>query len=273
MLFSSSPLFMLHLLSWGPFLMLTITIFLSWDPLHSPYAPSNPYTIPCITTGQGISFCLSLLSHGWLLLQLILSYWLHTPLTHSPFHDIPWHSVLTQQDILPHSAIFFCLVSRSLLEYTSPCTCTYSILLICAIHASYLSCLESLAPRPNQLSPLVHFVAPELAKLLITSISLHPTLKDSLLFYLCLSLQVYVLLWRTLSSFFLTICDTRVTIIYILCLLGSTLLAFVISILTPIRPLQSSLSSSLVCPHSPLGLCHKVVSSLHWTSIHSLHSI
>ena len=193
--------------------MLTITIFLSWDPLHSLYAPSNPYAIPCITTGQGISFCLSLLSHGQLLLQPILSYRLHTPLTHSPFHDIPWHSVLTQRNILPHSTMFFCLVSRSLLEYISPRTCTYFILLICTIHVSYLSCLESLAPRPNQPSPLVHLVAPELAKLLITSISLHPTLKDSLLFYLCLSLQVYVLLWRTLSSFFSTICNACITTI------------------------------------------------------------
>ena len=36
--------------------MLIITIFLSWDPLHSPYAPSNPYAVPRITTGQGIPF-------------------------------------------------------------------------------------------------------------------------------------------------------------------------------------------------------------------------
>ena len=35
--------------------MLTTTIFLSWDPLCSLYMPSNPYAIPCITTGQGIS--------------------------------------------------------------------------------------------------------------------------------------------------------------------------------------------------------------------------
>ena len=36
--------------------MLTITIFLSWDPLHSPYMPSNPYAIPCIIARQGILF-------------------------------------------------------------------------------------------------------------------------------------------------------------------------------------------------------------------------
>ena len=55
-LFSSSHPFVPHLLSWGPFLMLIITIFLSWDTSHSPYAPSNPYTVPCITAGQGIPF-------------------------------------------------------------------------------------------------------------------------------------------------------------------------------------------------------------------------
>ena len=31
-------------------------IFLSWDLSHSPYMSSNPYAIPCITTGQGIFF-------------------------------------------------------------------------------------------------------------------------------------------------------------------------------------------------------------------------
>ena len=55
-LFSLSHPFMPHLLFQGPFPMLIITIFLSWDPLHSPYTPSNPYAIPCITTRQGISF-------------------------------------------------------------------------------------------------------------------------------------------------------------------------------------------------------------------------
>ena len=55
-LFSSSHPFVPYLLSWGPFLMLTITIFLSWDSSHSLYMPSNPYTIPCITARQGIPF-------------------------------------------------------------------------------------------------------------------------------------------------------------------------------------------------------------------------
>ena len=62
--------------------------------------------------------------------------------------------------------------------------CTYSSLLICTIHALYLSYLESLAPRPNQPLSLIPFVTPELAKLLITSTSLCPTLKGSLLIYL-----------------------------------------------------------------------------------------
>ena len=55
-LFSSSLLFVLHLLSQDPFVMLTIIISLSWDPSHSPYAPFNPYAIPCITTRQGVLF-------------------------------------------------------------------------------------------------------------------------------------------------------------------------------------------------------------------------
>ena len=59
-LFSLYLHFMPHLLSQDPSLMPIITIFLSWDPSHSPYAPSNPYTIHCITTRQGIFF-LSLL--------------------------------------------------------------------------------------------------------------------------------------------------------------------------------------------------------------------
>ena len=103
------------------------------------------------------------------------------PLT---FHDIPWLSTLTQWNVLPSFAVFFYLFSRSLPEYISPHTCTYSLLLICAIYASYLPCLESSVSRPNLPSPLVNFVAPELTKLLITSISLCPTLKGSLLLYL-----------------------------------------------------------------------------------------
>ena len=98
--------------------------------------------------------------------------------------SFPWYSTLTQWNILPCSIVFFCLFSRSLPQYISPQTCTYSPLLICTIYMLYLSWLESLAPRPNPPSPLVNLVAPELTKLLITSISLHPTLKGSLLLYL-----------------------------------------------------------------------------------------
>ena len=36
--------------------MLTITIFLFWDPSHSPYMLSNPYAVPSIIAGQGILF-------------------------------------------------------------------------------------------------------------------------------------------------------------------------------------------------------------------------
>ena len=178
-LFSSSLLSVPRLLSQGPFLMLTITIFLSWDLSHSLYALSNPYAVPSIIARQGILFAYLFLVMddysssrfsciGCVLLLLILLSMI--------FHDILF------------------LLSRSLLEYISPHTCTYSTLLICAIHTSHLFCFKSLAPRPNPPLPSVHLVAPELAKLLIISTSLHPTLKDSLLFYLCLSLQVYVLL-------------------------------------------------------------------------------
>ena len=60
-LFLGSTLFLIssfvpHLPSWGPFLMPIITIFLSWDLSHSLYMSSNPYTVPCITAGQGIFF-------------------------------------------------------------------------------------------------------------------------------------------------------------------------------------------------------------------------
>ena len=158
-LFSSSLPFIPCLLSQGPFPMLTTIIFLSWDPSHSPYGPSNPYAIPYTTIGQGTLF---------------------------PYVSLL--SILTQWNILLSFVMFSHLLSRSSLEYISPHTCTYSTLLICAIHASHLFCLESLAPRPNLPLPSVHLVAPELAKLLIISTSLYPTLKDSLLFYLCVSL-------------------------------------------------------------------------------------
>ena len=60
-LFSLSLLFVLRLLSQNPSVMLTIIISLSWDPSHSPYAPFNPYAVPCITTGQGVLFSYLLL--------------------------------------------------------------------------------------------------------------------------------------------------------------------------------------------------------------------
>ena len=55
-LFSLFLLFMPHLPSWGPFLTPIITIFLSWDLLHSPYVPSNPYTVLCIIARQWMFF-------------------------------------------------------------------------------------------------------------------------------------------------------------------------------------------------------------------------
>ena len=160
--------------------------------------PLTPTPFLALLPDRG-TLCLSLLSHGWLLLQPILSYLLRVPLTHPSFHNVPWPSILTQWNILLSSVMFFRLLSRSPLEYISPHICTYSTLLICAIHMSHLPCLESLALRLNLPSPLVHLVAPELAKLLylaapelvkllIISTSLCPTLKDSLLNYFCLPL-------------------------------------------------------------------------------------
>ena len=183
-LFSSSLLFMLHLLSWDPFVMLTITISLSWDPSHSPYAPFNPYAVPCITTRQGVLFAYLFLvmdNYSFSRFSHICHMFLLLILLSITFHDLPF------------------LLSRSPLKYISPHICTYSTLLICAIHASHLSCLESLVPSPNPPLPLVHLITPELAKflylvapelikLLIISTSLCPTLKDSLLIYLCLLL-------------------------------------------------------------------------------------
>ena len=201
-LFSSSLLFVLCLLSRDPFVMLTITISLSWDPLHSPYAPLTPMPFLALLPDRG-ALCLSLLSHGWLLLQPILLYLLCVPLTYPSFHNIPWPSILTQRNVLLSSIMFFHLLSRSPLEYISPHICTYSTLLICTIYASHLSCLESLAPRPNPPSPLVHpchtrarqaldylykstsYFEGLFAHLpLLASISLRPTWKDSLLSFL-----------------------------------------------------------------------------------------
>ena len=173
MLFSLSLLFVLCLLSWDPFVTLTITTSLSWDPLHSLYMPFNPYTVPCITIGQGVLFVYLFLvmdDYSFSQFSPICCVFLLLILLSITFHDLPF------------------LLSRSPLEYISPHLCTYSTLLICTIHTSHLSSLESLAPRPNPPSPLVHLVAPELVKLLIISTSLRPTLKDSLLICLCLPL-------------------------------------------------------------------------------------
>ena len=92
-LFSSFLPFMPCLLSWGPFPLLTIIIFLSWDPSHSPYAPSNPYTIPYTTTRQGTLFTylflvmndyfFSRFSHICCVLLLLI-------LLSMMFHDIPF---------------------------------------------------------------------------------------------------------------------------------------------------------------------------------------
>ena len=92
-LFSSSLLFVLRLLSRDPFVMLTIIISLSWDPSHSPYAPFNPYTIPCITTRQGVLFAYLFLvmdnysfsqsSHICCVLLLLI-------LLSITFHDLPF---------------------------------------------------------------------------------------------------------------------------------------------------------------------------------------
>ena len=174
-LFSLFLLFVPHLPSQGPSLTPIITIFLSWDLSHSLYVPSNPYTVLYIIAGQGIFFAslflvmdaysssrFSRISYIFLLL-IFLSMIFH--------------------DFLPLLSGTFYLVSQYS-EYISPRTCTYSLLLICAIYTLYLPCPELLAPRPNLPSPLVNLVAPKLAKLLITSISLYPTLKGSLLLYL-----------------------------------------------------------------------------------------
>ena len=92
-LFSSSLPFMPHLLSRDPFSMLTIIIFLSWDPSHSLYMPSNPYAIPYTTTRQGALFAYLFLvmddySFSWfshiccMLFLLILLF--------MTFHDVPF---------------------------------------------------------------------------------------------------------------------------------------------------------------------------------------
>ena len=92
-LFSLSLLFMLHLLSWDPFVMLTITIFLFWDPSHSPYAPFNPYTIPCTTTRQGVLFAYLFLvmdDYSFSRFSRICCIFLLLILLSITFHDLPF---------------------------------------------------------------------------------------------------------------------------------------------------------------------------------------
>ena len=92
-LFSSSLLFVLRLLSRDPFVMLTITISLSWDPSHSPYAPFNPYTIPCITTGQGVLFAYLFLvmdDYSFSRFSHIRCMFLLLILLSITFHDLPF---------------------------------------------------------------------------------------------------------------------------------------------------------------------------------------
>ena len=156
--------------------------------IYVPYTPFNPYAVSCITTRQGVLFAYLFLvmddySFSWF--SRICCIFLLLILLSITFHDLPF--LLSGTFYLVPSCSF-CLLSRSPLEYISPHTCIYSTLLICAIHVSHLSCLESLAPRPNPPSPLVHFIAPELVKLLIISTSLCPTLKNSLLIHLYLPL-------------------------------------------------------------------------------------
>ena len=92
-LFSSSLLFMLRLLFWDPFVTLTITISLAWDPSHSPYAPFNPYAVPCITTGKGVLLDWLFLvmenySHSWF--SCICCMFLLLILLSITFHDLPF---------------------------------------------------------------------------------------------------------------------------------------------------------------------------------------
>ena len=92
-LFSLSLLFVLCLLSRDPFVTLTITISLSWDPLHSPYAPFNPYAVPCITTGQGVLFAYLFLvmdDYSFSQFSRICCIFLLLILLSIMFHDLPF---------------------------------------------------------------------------------------------------------------------------------------------------------------------------------------
>ena len=97
-LFSSFLPFVPHLLSQGPFLMLTITIFLSWDPSHSLYGPSNPYAIPYTTTGQGTLFAY---------LFLVMDDYSSSRFSHiCCILLFPWHSMTFYSYSVEHSTKF-----------------------------------------------------------------------------------------------------------------------------------------------------------------------
>ena len=112
-LFSLFLLFMPHLPSQSPFLTPIITIFLSWDLLHSLYAPSNPYAIPCIIARQGIFFASLFLVMdtysssrfsciGYILLLLIfpsLIFHDFLLLFSGTFYLVPWYSFAYSADL------------------------------------------------------------------------------------------------------------------------------------------------------------------------------
>ena len=139
MLFSSSLLFMLHLLSWDPFVMLTITTSLSWDPLLSPYAPFNPYTVPCTTTRQGVLFTYLFLvmdDYSFSRFSHICCVFLLLILLSITFHDLPFLLSGTFYSVPSCSFTYSADPLSSI--YVSPHLCTYSTLLICTIYASHL---------------------------------------------------------------------------------------------------------------------------------------
>ena len=92
-LFSSFLPFVPHLPSQGPFPLLTIIIFLSWDPSHSPYAPSNPYAVPYTTTRQGTLFTylfLAMDDYSFSRFSCICCMLLLLILLSMTFHNIPF---------------------------------------------------------------------------------------------------------------------------------------------------------------------------------------
>ena len=92
-LFSLSLLFVLCLLSRDPFVTLIIIISLSWDPSHSPYAPFNPYTVPCITTRQRVLFAYLFLvmdDYSFSRFSHICCIFLLLILLSITFHDLPF---------------------------------------------------------------------------------------------------------------------------------------------------------------------------------------